>query len=371
MNHIVTAAMTLALGAGAYLMLKGPHSADVNRGVKERQKTAAVRYGDIDFEVTVAGNIEPSEQVSVRPEINGRIARLAVDIGDRVKEGAVLFTLDDKELQNQRSSSETEIDRARLDVEKADRNHERNRKLFLDKFISEELFDDSRIDYELAKNALERAQKGLLIIEEKLSKTQILAPFDCTVLLRPVSVGQAVSGSGGIGGGTEVLAIADLNHLVINAHVNQVDVIRLKVGQIVSVRIEAIFGLNVQGKIGRIAPQAIVKNGIKGFSARVLLQEIDGRVQPGMTANMTIPVHSALNVLTVPLAAVFTDQDDHYVFVRAANGSERRDIEIGVADYRQVEIVSGLQVDETVWLEQPPDHAIGAESNLAREAKKR
>ena len=60
------------------------------------------------------------------------------------------------------------------------------------------------------KNALERAQKDLAITEERLTKTEVRAPFDCTVLTRPVSIGQAVSGSGGFNSGTEVLSIADL-----------------------------------------------------------------------------------------------------------------------------------------------------------------
>ena len=74
------------------------------------------------------------------------------------------------------------------------------------------------------------AQKDLAIIDERLTKTEVRAPFDCTILTRPVSTGQAVSGSGGFNSGTEVLTIADLNSMVINAHVNQADVPRLKAG---------------------------------------------------------------------------------------------------------------------------------------------
>ena len=358
------------IGIGGYFLGKRPSGAVANTA-PIRETTSEVKLRDIDFEVTVAGNIEPSEQVSVRPEINGRIASLPVDIGDDVKKGTVLFTLDDKELQNQRSSSETAIDRAKLNLEKADLKYKRNQRLFKDDLMSEELFDDSRIDYRLAANSLERAEKEFLLIEEKLSKTQILAPFDCTVLLRPVSIGQAVSGSGGVGGGTEVLAIADLKQLVINAHVNQVDVIRLKVGQEVDVEIEAIAGLSVQGKVQRIAPQAVIRNGIKGFAARIVLGEIDGRIQPGMTANLTIPINSANNVVTVPLAAVFSQRNEHHVFLETATGSERQSVEIGVADYKFVEIVAGLSAGDVVWLEQPPQQALDPDTIIGVAAKKR
>jgi len=324
----------------------------------ERVRTVEVQARDINFEVRVAGEIAPAEQVSVRPEINGRIESLLVDIGDKVTKGTVLFTLDDEELQNEKTSSKTEIDRTKLELDKAERDFKQNEILYKDELISVKEFSNSRTDFDLAKNSLEGAENGLLIIEEKLSKTQIKAPFDCTVLLRPVSVGQAVSGSGGVGGGTEVLAIADLSQMVITAHVNQVDVVRLKVGQEVDVKVEAIAGLKMEGKVERIAPQAIVRNGIKGFSARILLSQVDARIQPGMTANLTIPVHFAEGVTSVPLGAVFTKRDNLHVFVQngmGSKGAEQRTVEIGVANYEHVEILSGLTVGGVVWLEQPPD----------------
>ena len=95
-------------------------------------------------------------------------------------------------------------------MEKAGRDYERSKRLIAGKLISQELFDDTRTEFELKKNSLERAQKDLSLVEYRLTKTKILAPFDCTVLTRPVSVGQAVSGSGGFNSGTEVLTIANL-----------------------------------------------------------------------------------------------------------------------------------------------------------------
>src|SRR5262245_34487854 len=64
-----------------------------------RSTTAVIETRDIHFAVSAAGEIGPAEQVSVRPEINGKILTLSVDIGDRVKKDSVLFTLDDQDLQ--------------------------------------------------------------------------------------------------------------------------------------------------------------------------------------------------------------------------------------------------------------------------------
>jgi HlyD family secretion protein len=209
----------------------------------------------------------------------------------------------------------------------------------------------------LTKNSLDRAQRTLDLVLERLRKTVVVAPFDCTVLTRPVSIGQAVSGSGGFNSGTEVLSIANLNDLIINAHINQADVTRLKVEQEVEVTVEAVTGLKIVGRVERIAPQATIKNNIKGFAARILLKNVDRRVRPGMTANISIPVASADNVVSAPLAAVFTEfnqetkQQERFAWVKSGEEWERRKITIGVSDYFFAEVTSGLKAGEVVSLE--------------------
>src|SRR5262249_50786778 len=152
--------------------------------------------------------------------------------------------------------------------------------------ISTEIFENSKTEFDLAKNTLERSQRELAVLEEGLKKTKILAPFDCTILTRPVSIGQAVSGSGGFNSGTEVLTIADLHNLIINAHINQADITRLHQEQQVEVAVEAVPGLTVLGRVERIAPQATIRNNIKGFAVRIFLKDADKRIRPGMTANI-------------------------------------------------------------------------------------
>jgi HlyD family secretion protein len=310
--------------------------------------------------------------VSVKPEINGKIELLPVDIGDEVKKGQVLFTLDDKELVNEKLSKVTEVERAKLQVDQAERSYKRAAELSQANLISTELFENSKTDFDLAQNNLERNQRDLAVLDERLTKTKIVAPFDCTILTRPVSIGQAVSGSGGFNSGTEVLTIADLHNLIINAHINQADIIRLHQDQTVEVAVEAVPGLTVIGRVERIAPQATIRNNIKGFAVRIFLKDADKRIRPGMTANIKIPVASADNVVAVPLAAVFTDHDpqtyktERYVYVkRGEEEFERRPITIGVSDFFYAEVQYGLNPGEVVALEPPKEEG----ARLAKLAK--
>src|SRR5438046_9341864 len=118
----------VGVGVGGYSIWnwqKGKQTA----ASSSRPTTATVELRDISFAVNAAGEISPAEQVSVRPEINGKIEELPVDVGDRVKQGDLLFKLDDKELQQQRASNLTDIERAKLELAQAERDFKRPKKL--------------------------------------------------------------------------------------------------------------------------------------------------------------------------------------------------------------------------------------------------
>jgi HlyD family secretion protein len=349
----------------------------------QQAATAVVTVRDIHFAITAAGDIGPVDTVSVRPEVGGIISKLTLDIGDKVKKGDVLFELDDKDLQTEKSTRQIEIAGAKLAIEtqrihleKSKLGFERAQELFTNKLLSQEAFDNMRLDYELTKNTLsiasnrlETAESALQQVEDKLGKTVIRAPFDCTILTRPVSVGQAVSGATGFNSGTEVFSIANLADMIITAHINQADVTRLKVEQPVSVEVEAVPGLKLKGHVNRIAPQATFRNGIKGYSTRVILKNAEAAVRPGMTASLSIPLVSAGDVLAVPLAAVFNEQSERFVYVqKVENRFERRVVELGVSDYNFAEVTKGLNAGEVVSLIAPPSEATaaGAKTPIAK-----
>ncbi|MCX6904179.1 MAG: efflux RND transporter periplasmic adaptor subunit [Verrucomicrobia bacterium] len=355
--------MLAVLGAGGYFSWQQYQKKKQVAPEPGEIATAVVEARDIRFVINAAGDIGPADQVSVRPEVGGKVAELPVDIGDQVKSNALLCLLDDKELSAERDSRAAEIDGARLQLEKSERTFSRNKQLFTDNLISQEVFDDSRTEYHLATNALERAQRALKTVQEKLSKSILVAPFDCTVLTRPVSLGQTVSGSAGYNSGTEIMTIANLNDMIVNAHINQADVPRLRLQQEVEIQVESVSGLKMTGLLDRIAPQAVIKNGIKGFGARVRINHIDPRIRPGMTAILNIPVAAADNVLAVPLSAVFTEKGERYVYVKKDENYERHPVIVGISDLSYAEVQKGLSEGDIVALELPPQE-------LAAQAKK-
>ena len=129
--------------------------------------------------------------------------------------------------------------------------------------------------------------------------------------------------------------------------------------------------------VERIAPQATIKNNIKGFPARIVLKNVDPRVRPGMTANIKIPVASADNVTAVPLAAVFTEKNpetgqmERFVYVQQGEAFEKRNVKVGVSDFFFAEIQEGLKPGEIVSLELPKEEREKKAQQARRPAQER
>ncbi len=369
MKNIIIVVLLLAVGVFGYFQWQGKEQPNSNKSqVKNRKTTEVIKNRDIDFTVRVAGEISPADKVSVRPEVHGKIAELPVDISDRVVKGDLLFRLDDKDLKIEIDSRKKQIDSATLQLEQAKSEFERSKQLFEEQLISTEIFERAKTKYEQALISRDRSQNDYQLSLEKLSKTSVLAPFDCTVLSRPVSIGQAVSGTGGQSSGTEVMEIADLNNLIIQAHVNQADVARMNKEQVVKIEIEAISDLIIDGIVERIAPQATIRNSIKGFSTRIKLLTSDSDIIPGMTASISIPVASADNA--APLAAIFTERNETEqrteIFTYVENGEvfDKTMLDVGVNDLYHTEVLRGLKVGDVVAIEKPDDNKIGETISL-------
>src|SRR5213596_3131652 len=99
----VTLLALAVLGYGGFFFYQKWQAKQRQTKLAQQPKTAKIESRDIRFAITAAGDIGPADQVSVRPEVNGRIAELPVDIGDKVKRGELLCRLDDKDLQIERS----------------------------------------------------------------------------------------------------------------------------------------------------------------------------------------------------------------------------------------------------------------------------
>jgi RND family efflux transporter MFP subunit len=358
MNLKILATFFVALAAAAWWMDWIPFLPR-NTNTETPPPTAKVIRASVNPILPLAGQITPAFQVEVKSEIGGKITTIHVRAGQEVKKGEPLVTIDDKDLANERAGVDAEIEGARLAVDRIRGNYNRAEKLYAGKLLSREEFVNLEADWRIAENELERSRRRRQLVDDRIAKTRILAPFEGTILQIPIIQGQVVVGAASINSGTTLMTIADLTHLLINAHVNQLDAGKLSIGQRMSVtppdgkQNPTDEGQGAEAIVSFIAPLATVKNNIKGFEVTGTLEGTRDGLKPGVSVSMSIPLGTAENVLTVPITAVFEERGAKVVYVTKPTGPERRKVSIGLSDLSLVEIQSGLKESEEVLLAKP------------------
>jgi RND family efflux transporter MFP subunit len=318
--------------------------------------TATAEIRDIEYSVQVSGDVQPFTQLDVKAEVGGRIKKIHVLPGATVQMGEVLVEIDDRDIMSELQSAVTEIEGATLTVTKMARNYARAEDLFKQKLISQEAYDNLGSELAIARNTLTKAERKKQLVDDKLSKTKVMAPGNGTVLTIPAGVvpGSVVIPAASVNSGTILMNIANLSTLLVETHVNQVDVAKLTLKQDVSLTAESVRDEEMGAIIAFIAPVATVKNGVKGFTVQAIIEKPSQRLRPGMSVQLTIPVARAQDVVAVPVGAVFRgDGNSRVVYVRNGDKTERRVVKIGVSNTDFAQIVKGLQEGEQILLSEP------------------
>lgn len=316
--------------------------------------TVPAELRDIEYSIQISGDVTPATQLDVKPEVGGRLKKIHVQPGMEVKAGMLLVEIDDRDILTELDSVRTEIEGAQLTVDKSRKNFERGRDLFAQKLISQEIFDNLSSEFALAQNSLAKAERRKQLVEDKLSKTKVIAPGDGTVLTVPVVEGQVVISAASVNSGTILMTIANLSKLIVETHVNQVDVAKLMLKQEVTLSAESIKDETIDAIITFIAPVATVKNAVKGFQVQAVIERPTQRLRPGMTVQMTVPIANAEGVLAVPVAAVFRGEgNSRVVYVREGEKTEQRKVKIGVSNTEHAQILQGVKAGEQILLNEP------------------
>lgn len=349
---LITLIILGLLCAGGYKAYQFVAANSNQQGPEIRTNEAELR--DLKSVVSATGEVLPILNSIVKSEISGRIIGIHTEEGKAVKKGDKLLDLDRTSLETRVREAQRNLQADQLRLDKAERNFKRLQELFTKEFVGEQEFLDAKTDFELAQLSLEIAQARLDDAEDDLSKTTITAPHDGIVTRLDVVDGAVISGATSVSNGTELLTIAQLKDLYMEADINEVDVERLHVDQLAQLRFDAIPNFQINGKIGVIALSARKDGNVRVFPIEVVFEATDTRVRPGISATVDIPIDSVEGAVSLLLSAVFNDDDGNsYVFAKNTTGWEKRPVEPGINNLQHVEIKSGLEVGDIVALSRP------------------
>jgi len=330
-------------------------------------RTGTCEIGEINVLLTEVGEIQPESMVMVKSKVSGKIMSLHVEEGQTVGRGQLLAKVEPDMAQARTVASlKSGYGRARVNMDRARQDYERDLELHEAGHISNEELRLSKDDYDIARIEYRSALEQMKLAEEdgvsmdleaeSEELLDIVSPASGSIILVDVEEGEIVtSGAVSYTSGTTIMTVADLSKMQIKAGVNEVDVGKIRFGQDVVIDVDAYPNVKYNGVIIHIAPAAHDEQGVKIFDVEIDIVDSDERLRPGMTANIEIQGDHKTDILTVPVEAVFKKQGRYvaYVFDGSENEPVEREVVTGISNISSVEIVEGLSEGESVTLYDP------------------
>ena len=314
------------------------------------------------------GSILPLEEVLIKPNISGVIEEVFVEGGDFVKSGDLLCTIKVVPNLNALNDARNTIDETKINLDDQLRNLGRQKGLFDKGVISKVDLERAEVTYNQAKQSYTAANKRYDIVKTgttagygNAANTQIRATVSGMVLEVPVEVGNQVIESNNFNEGTTIAAIADVDKMIFEGKVDESEVGKIKEDLPLEITVGAIENKVFDAVLDYIAPKGNEENGAIQFEIKGTLKKQDSIfIRAGLSANASIILARADNVLAVKEALIQFDDKTKKPFVEIENGKqqfERRDIELGISDGIYVQINSGIKEGEKikVWNEVKPD----------------
>jgi len=355
-----------------------------------RTSTSPVKRGNLIVAVNSNGIVEPILTVELKSKASGEIIELSIEEGDFVKKGQLIARLDAATAENDFSQAKADVEVARVALSQAKKQAERQEQLYNQGLISELDFDSAMLAKEQANSRLVQAEVALEYAKERLSDTVIKSPIDGIVLIKYVEKGQIIaSGISNVSGGTTIATIADMSKVYVRTSVDEVDIGQIAPAQKATVNAESYPDREFYGEVLRIHPQAKVEQNVTTFDVTIEVDNSEGLLMSGMNASVEIIAGYKENVLLIPREAL-TDiktiariagvnpgntegphkskkpertalqpgfhkkqpqkksNPTRMVIVVVNGQQEPRQIEIGMSNFEQAEVLSGLVEGDTV-----------------------
>ncbi len=372
-------------------------------------ETEEVGRGEVRQVVSAQGPLQPYDTVHVRSEASGKVSELFVDVGDKVSVGDPLVELDQDDLRinlkraeasveaaraslaqqkkgwlpAERANMEDQVRRYELDLAQRESDLARTSELHTAGFKADAELESAEYARDQASLSLDNARAQLRILldgspEEivayyeaiyrqasadyesatsALGDSTILSPMTGVVLEKFITEGSVVvSSQASFGAGSDLIVlIGDLSKMKVQALVDETDIGRVKVGQKVVIEVDAFEGDEFEAEVIKINPMGSVTTTVTNFEVEMVIDNPDGKLLPNLTAYVDIITDEVTDVVIVPDSAIMRTAEKNYVFV-VGDGDvlEQREVELGITDYENTEIKSGVEEGEKILVKGVP-----------------
>ncbi len=356
-----------------------------------------VKKGNIENIIKLTGVIKPEigAEIKVGSRISGKVEKLFVKVGDKVKKGDLIAIIEHKDLELQIEKLKADKKYLQIQLENIKREYplkinskilqiksleskskylkkelERNLALLKDEMVSEQYVDNLKKDYdslilsiksekenlqllkkEFKDNLKEIAQK-IIQVNKQIDIAQIdynyafiKAPISGTISTVSTQEGETVAASFN---SPVFVNIIDLSKLEVVAYVDETDIGKVKVNQKVRFYVEAFPEKIFYGKIKKIYPKAEVVNNVVTYKIEASIKHLKNILKPEMTAYIDIILNKKENVILAPLNCIKLIGTKNYAFVKENKKIKKIEVKLGIVNNGTAEIVSGLKEGDQI-----------------------
>jgi HlyD family secretion protein len=268
----------------------------------DQYRTQDASQGDITSTASATGTLSAVTTVQVGSQISGIISKLHADFNSQVRQGQILAELDPTPFLQTVEQRQADVTRSQVEMANAKVTYTRQKRLADAGLIAQSDLDAAKTAYDSARAALAQSQASLNQAKTNLGYTKIYSPIDGQVVDRQYDVGQTVAAS--FSAPTLFTIAQDLTKMQVKADVDQSDIGRIKVGAPVRFTVDAYPDQEFRARISQVRLNATVNQNVITYPVIIEVANPDLKLRPSMTADVTIQVDTARDVLRAPNAAL-------------------------------------------------------------------
>lgn len=323
-------------------------------------ETSTASVTDIVKKTVATGKVVPRKEIEIKPQISGIISELYVEPGEKVKIGDMIAKV--RIIPNMISLNEAEsrLDRAKISLDDASKNYDRQNILFEGKVIAvaelqnyEVALKTARQDVSAAENNLQLIREGITKSSGTASNTIIRSTITGMVLTVPVEIGNSVIESNTFNDGTTIATVADMGEMIFKGKVDESEVGKLHEGMELILTVGAIDTERFTAKLEHISPKGVEENGAIQFEIRAAVSLKENMfIRAGYSANADIVLERKDSVLAVQESLVKYEGDSAWVEVETGPQTfEKRVIKTGLSDGINVEVLEGVKKEDKIKIQ--------------------
>ena len=318
-------------------------------------KTSQVEANSNSPFLAVSGKIQATNSADLSTRMMGYVNKVHVNVGDKVRKGQLLVSINNSDLQAKRAQVNAGITEATAAFNNAQKDYNRFKNLFADNSASQKEMDDMTANFEMAKARLESANQMKNEVNAQFTYSNITAPFSGTVTSKNVEAGNMANP------GVPLISIETPGAFEVMAMVPESEISAIKKGTTVDVLVKSI-NQTIKGKVTEVSTSA--KNTGGQYLVKIDLDKTEANILSGMFTTVQFPVERKAKtaMVLVPTEAIVTNGQLSGIYTPSqSNTAMLRWLRLGRTFGDQVEVLSGLNADEA--------YIVSAEGKLYNGAK--